>query len=148
MSVGIKLLGFGVAFKIFKLYLIATKNKFPKDELVADLEFKVRQLFIAQTDPYGTEWEDHDENYFRYTVGGNRLPKPYLKLRDTGALMNSIFSGIDSNDEAFVGSNLIYASTHQEGLRGVAARPFFPVDGVIPPDWLDEWGDIVINAYK
>lgn len=78
-------------------------------------------------------------------------------LRDTNRMFNSLsagvadqpYAGLDAEFQIFtpepgiitVGTNVIYASTHQHGdaERNIPARPFFPEPGKIPELW---WEDI------
>lgn len=86
-------------------------------------------------------------------------------LRDVGLLFNSLsagveehpYSGPDSQYQVFkpvpgsiaVGTNLIYAATHQHGdpTRHIPARPFLPEDGKpLPKEWMLDIIDVLIQA--
>lgn len=73
---------------------------------VGDLELsKTRQRFVKQVDP--------DNNPWQTTV--RKIFDPSAKiLRRTGALFNSIQRQV-SGKSVYVGTNLSYAKTHQEG---------------------------------
>lgn len=86
-------------------------------------------------------------------VYGNR---EHEILRDTGVLANSLSVGTLSGDSYqrptndggeqqvfqllengfIVGTNVMYARSHHEGLRGLPRRPIMPIDA-IPQQWAD-----------
>lgn len=72
-------------------------------------------------------------------------------LRDTGVLLNSLSPGDLGPDQVFetdkvgevtVGTNIVYAGTHQRGnpSKNIPARPFLPDDNYPVPDaWWNNW---------
>lgn len=80
-------------------------------------------------------------------------------LRDTGVLLNSLSPGVMVGENRYeppeqqifnltasgviVGTNVPYASTHQNGSRkrNIPARPFLPV-GEIPSVWARRWANV------
>ncbi len=85
-------------------------------------------------------------------------------LRDSGRLLTSLTPGVVSGSEysepegqifevldgsVTVGSNLIYAGTHNFGdpKRNIPARPFLPENAeLIPQAWIDNWADAGMQA--
>jgi len=96
-------------------------------------------------------------------VYGNR---EHEVLRDTGVLANSLSVGILSGDAyqkpmvdggeeqifsliengVIVGTNVKYARSHHEGLRGIPKRPIMPDEDRIPQVWLDRILDAGMRA--
>lgn len=73
---------------------------------VGDLELsKTRQRFVKEIDPDGNPWQS--------TVRKALDPSAKI-LRRTGVLFNSIQRQVSGNS-VFIGTNLSYARTHQEG---------------------------------
>lgn len=87
-------------------------------------------------------------------------------LRDTGVLLNSLSPGTvgaggayqkptgDGGQEqifeliragVIVGTSVAYAAVHQNGGKGIPARPFLPVDG-IPQVWANRWLAAAVHA--
>ena len=102
--------------------------------IASTIQTNVDLLFADSVDPYGNPWEP-----LRHRTGGRPLV-------DTARLATSIASS-SGNYEAEVGTNVIYASTHQNGARrnqygngipwgDIPARPFLPNenDG-LPQSW-------------
>lgn len=95
-------------------------------------------------------------------VYGNR---EHEVLRDTSVLANSLSVGIISGNNyqrpmidggeqqifelldngVIIGTNVIYARSHHEGLNGLPKRPILPVNG-IPPQWEDRILDAGMRA--
>lgn len=95
-------------------------------------------------------------------VYGNR---EHEVLRDTGILANSLSVGIVSGQEyqrpmvdggedqifalldngVIVGTNVIYARSHHEGLNGLPKRPILPENG-LPPQWEERIIDAGMRA--
>lgn len=87
-------------------------------------------------------------------------------LRDTGILANSLSVGIVSGDNyqrpsvdggeqqvftllengVIIGTNVLYARAHHEGLRGLPKRPIVPEDGRMPQVWIDRILDAGMRA--
>jgi hypothetical protein len=103
------------------------------------------------------------------TLGGRSVEI----LRDTGVLLNSLSPGEmtdpgpsavyspprgDGGSEqvfslfengVMVGTNVLYAATHQNGdaARGIPARPFLPT-GEVPEAWEQRWMDVGLQALE
>lgn len=75
--------------------------------LASAMRTSTRQRFRTQKSPEGEKWKDS----LRVSQHGG------LTLSDTGRLKNSIRSRVESTGFA-VGTNVIYASTHQLGEKG------------------------------
>ena len=73
--------------------------------------------------PDGTDWPEWSESYLKTRRGQHSL------LLGEGNLMDSIQSSVDGRGFVEVGSNLIYAATHQFGddARNIPARPFLGI---------------------
>ena len=98
------------------------------------------------------------------TLGGRNVEI----LRDTSVMINSLSPGELSNageyskptgegaddqifkaspGEVIVGTNVIYASTHQHGRDSIPARPFLPDDDhPVPAIWWERWNGIATHA--
>lgn len=88
------------------------------DAIGADLEAEVRLGFVEGSDPYGSSW-------------AHPLWRDGEPLRDTGRLMNSITHNADDSGLE-VGTNVMYAATHQFGATikaKNASRLVFPGPG-------------------
>lgn len=73
---------------------------------VGDLELsKTKQRFVKEIDPDGNQWAT--------TVRKKINPSAKI-LRKTGGLFNSLQRQVQGNS-VFIGTNLSYAETHQEG---------------------------------
>ena len=101
------------------------------DEIGARFIARVRLGFRTSTDPYGNAWEPLKV----------RAGQP---LRNTGRLEKS-FVHSATNDFARIGSNLIYASTHNEGRGPIPKRQIIPGDE-LPQAWEEEAVQ-VIDSY-
>lgn len=91
--------------------------------LGSELESQTRRRIAAEkTDPDGVPWAGWSEAYAE-----QRPPKGGL-LELSGGLIDSIAYEV-GQDAVTVGSNLVYALTHQEGNSelGVPARPYLGV---------------------
>jgi len=110
-----------------------------------DLTFRDAQ------DPYGNPWADLSPVTIAKRRNGSNKP-----LNDTGRLKASITSNA-SQHEVTVGTNTIYAPTHQFGANqseyaphvpwgDVPARPFLPnTDQGFPALWQQDIVDIIRN---
>lgn len=78
-----------------------------------------RRLGEEKTDPEGDDWDDWSEAY------KERRPKKGGLLELEGDLLDSITYDVGSG-EVVIGSNLVYARTHQVGdeSRGIPERPY------------------------
>lgn len=97
------------------------------------------------------------------TLGGRSVEI----LRDTSVLINSLSPGqlvkgtytkpqSEGGEEqifevepgeVIVGTNVLYASTHQHGRGAIPARPFLPTDKYpVPNVWWDRWLDVANKA--
>lgn len=73
--------------------------------------------------PSGEPWEQWDDAYAATRSGRHSL------LNSEGNLLRSIEHEVDGADVLLVGSNLVYAATHQFGDedRGIPERPYIGV---------------------
>lgn len=124
-------------------------------EVGQELAERVRQGFSNSTSPYGDKWSALSAVTQAMRKGKRASGQPLL---DTGRLRNSISSSASATSasatSATVGTNVIYAGTHQYGAKqgqygktkrngpvpygNVPARPFLPIQGaraVLPQDW-------------
>jgi phage virion morphogenesis protein len=103
------------------------------DNIASTIQTNVDLLFSDSVDPYGEPWANVD----KHRAGGQPLV-------DTGRLAASITS-LSGNYSAEVGTNVIYAASHQHGaLKGqyannvpwgdIPARPFLPNENDGLPD--------------
>lgn len=108
--------------------------------------------FRAQEDPWGAPWAPLSET----TLARRRGTSAHI-LRDTGRLANSISARV-TGTAVEVGTNVIYAATHQFGRptnrfyntpRGarapIPARPFMPIRGGVV-DLPAEWRRDILDA--
>lgn len=79
-----------------------------------------KRISGTQTAPDGAPWDPWSEAYRQTRHGNQRL------LLGKGHLRQSIQHNV-FDDGAIIGSNLIYALTHQEGRSGIPARPYLGV---------------------
>lgn len=106
-----------------------------------------RQHAIAELRKSGTVLQKHVS---KLSVFGSRKVDI---LRDTSVLFNSLSPGATGGDKVFsllgngviVGTNVEYASYHQEGTQHIPARPFLPTRE-IPEKWSQEWLDVGLEA--
>jgi phage virion morphogenesis protein len=106
-----------------KVKKASEEDLFPLLDAIGDQQANSARRRIIETkkDPSGAPWKPWSPNYARTRHGGNTL------LRDTGALVDSMTHQVDAPGKAVnVGSNLVYAATHQYGdpTRKIPARPF------------------------
>jgi phage virion morphogenesis protein len=115
-----------------------------------------RLTFHDARDPYGRPWAPLTELTVSRRREGSAVP-----LRDTGRLMNSLTYRADA-DSVEVGTNVIYAGTHQFGARqgafgrtrrggpipwgDIPARPFLPTDG-LPEEQRREVLDLIRDHF-
>lgn len=94
------------------------------DAVGAELESStVRRIDEEQASPDGQDWPIWSERYRETRTGQHSL------LIGEGALINSITHIVDGRGFIDVGSNLIYAATHQFGDpdRNIPERPYLGV---------------------
>jgi phage virion morphogenesis protein len=85
--------------------------------------------------PSGEAWKAWSEKYARTRHGGHSL------LQNEGDLLDSIQWAV-SGDSVEIGSNLVYAATHQHGRGAIPARPYLGLsdeDQVEIADVIDDW---------
>lgn len=93
----------------------------------------IAKRFDAQTDPYGKRWEPRawEKQGKPDPYGGSRRARgvaanrPILYL--SGRLRNSIVYQLQGKTSVLIGSNLVYAATHQFGRGRIPARPYLDV---------------------
>lgn len=133
------------------------------DRIGASVADRVRLTFVRGQDPWGRTWKSLSEvtQTKRRKGSGSGSNKP---LRDTGRLMNSISHRVTSNDSVDIGSDTVYAGTHQFGAAkgqyglmrngapipwgNIPARPFMPIRNnraELPAGWRAEVDRIVKN---
>lgn len=83
----------------------------------------VKTNFKKSIDPFGSSWDG--VNYIKYRGQGSKTERSSNPLLDTGRLVSS-FSHNVKNGTLIVGTPVIYAKTHNEGLNGVKQRQFLP----------------------
>lgn len=90
----------------------------------------------TKTDPDGKAWQDLD--FFTSLNRARRGRDPDGILRDTSVLLGSIKFQVGST-EVEIGSDLIYAATHQFGdpSRNIPARPYLGVSTQDEQDIID-----------
>jgi len=76
-----------------------------------------RRIEFERTSPDGKAWPEWSEDYAKTRHSNQSL------LLSTGDLLDSIQYGVDS-DGVRVGSNQVYAATHQFGRGAIKERPF------------------------
>lgn len=83
-----------------------------------------RRIEDEKTDPEGTRWQAWSEGYAETRHQGNSLLMGAGDLDDS--LTHTVLLGADCVE---VGSNLIYAATHQYGdeRRNIPARPYLGI---------------------
>ncbi|MDX2109198.1 MAG: phage virion morphogenesis protein [Verrucomicrobiota bacterium] len=80
-----------------------------------------RRIASEKTDVDGKPWKAWSPRYARHARAGGSL------LQRSGRLLDSITYKVEGDDSVRIGSNLVYARTHQEGRGGIPARPFLGV---------------------
>lgn len=125
--------------------LIDARPKDLLEQLVGGVEQQTRER-IAHTKsaPSGGPWPQWSGRYAKTRHRGQGL------LQGEGDLVDSITGEVES-DRAEVGSNLVYAATHQFGDddRGIPARPYLGLSGqnVDALESLTEhWAEALING--
>lgn len=88
-----------------------------------------RLSFVEQKSPYGRGWKPLKVSTYMRKGRGGPSAKP---LRHTGRLVNSITVGRVTNQEASVGTNVIYAAVHNFGSRDrvIPQRQYLPTNGL------------------
>lgn len=122
-----------------------------------ELTENIRLGFKSATSPYGQRWQPLAQSTILGRLGKNKsnflksgkisargqreAMAGFVPLSDTGQLRNSISHQADATGVT-VGTNLIYAATHQFGRMGprgrIPARPFMPIrngQADLPPAW-------------
>lgn len=89
---------------------------------------RVEQNFRSQqAGVSGEKWAPlKDETLNRRRAGRNTRAR-VRKLQDTGRLKGSVTTKA-YQDRVEIGSNLVYAATHQFGRDNIPARPFITID--------------------
>jgi len=111
-----------------------------REDLAAEVVSQTqRRISDEKTDPDGNAWEGWSTGYAAKRRSGHSL------LMNEGDLVSDIHYQVSAS-EAIVGSNLIYAATHQMGddSRNIKARPFLGVSNDNETDLvriLDQWAD-------
>lgn len=108
------------------------------EQLGAEMESQVRRrIQVEKRAPDGSPWAPWSEGYRRTRHGGHSL------MRAKGGLLDTI-QHVVSGNAVSVGSNLVYAATHQVGRGGIPARPFLGLSAEnendleqVAADWLD-----------
>jgi phage virion morphogenesis protein len=111
------------------------------DNIGALVESQVRRrLSEEKAGPDGADWADWSDRYAKTRHGGHDI------LRGEGDLIDSIDHQVSGN-EVEIGSNLIYAATHQFGDpdRNIPERPYLGLSSENEADieadivaWLEE----------
>jgi phage virion morphogenesis protein len=105
--------------------LIAKLERLARPDQVELME-QIGSLVESQTrnrianekrDPSGKQWKKWSAKYARTRHGGHSL------LMNEGDLLDSIQWQV-SGDKVEIGSNLVYARTHQLGRGAIPARPY------------------------
>lgn len=104
--------------------------------LGSELESQTRRRISEEkTDPEGRPWAPWSENY-ESKPGGKMLERD-------GNLLDSLAFEVD-DDAVTVGSNMVYAATHQYGRSGIPARPYLGVS----VENVDDLNELVINFIR
>lgn len=111
----------------------------------ASLEDSVRERISSKDReaPDGSDWTEWSESYAKTRHGNNDL------LLGEGSLLDSIMSAI-SGDSVEVGSNLVYAATHQFGDPGrrIPPRPYLGLSTDDERDIVDLIDEIVTGQFS
>ena len=95
-----------------------------KQELLANIGtvvvFQTRDRFKSKKDPDGRIWKLWSKQYRITRKSGQSL------LRNEGYLEQSIVYKVNGNTVE-VGSDEVYAGTHQYGHKGIPARPYLGI---------------------
>lgn len=106
--------------------------------ITADAVDLVAEGFKQSRAPDGAPWRPLARARRRNKKKGDR-GKP---LMDTGRLRASVTTATSITADGFtIGSNLVYAATHQYGRGPIPARPFLPVPE-LPAAWLRRFEEI------
>lgn len=110
------------------------------DAIGSELESQTRRRISEEkTAPDGTPWAEWSDNY---------TPKPGGKLLERdGNLLDSIAFEVGP-DAVTVGSNMVYAATHQYGRGKIPARPFLGVSEENTADIGDVVMDFIAEAFR
>ena len=102
-----------------------------------------RRLAIDKTGPDGTRWPEWSPGHAATRHGGHSL------LESHGYLVDSIHFAIEGN-QVRVGSELIYAPTHQHGddRRNIPARPFLGLSDSDKKEIQDVAGDYLASLIQ
>ena len=97
-----------------------------------------RRIFESKREPNGKRWKPWSERYAKTRKSHHSL------LQDTGALADSLTHTVDGK-EVVVGSNLVYAATHQWGdeERKIPARPYLSGEGFEDESEREELRDVL-----
>ena len=100
-----------------------TENK--KQELLANIGtvvvFQTRDRFKSKQSPTGLKWAPWSQEYAKTRHNGHSL------LENEGYLKQSIVYKVSSNTVE-IGSDEVYAGTHQYGHKGIPARPYLGIN--------------------
>lgn len=100
------------------------------------LQSEILLGFRNSTDPFGIKWKP---------VKRKRGKGANQPLIDTGRLRDSIQYKLSDN-KIIIGSNMIYAKVHNEGLAPVKhQRQFIPDSSNLPDSWTDIINKQVLN---
>lgn len=132
MNVKWQLLADQVEAKLKQMKLEGSSLSLALGSIGRVLTTRIRLGFKLGVSPYGMAWQP-------LSIGSKRYGQQ--PLRDTGRLQQSITSDVQG-DSVVVGTNVIYARTHQYGRpigKGhIPARPFLPLKGdnvELPEAW-------------
>jgi phage virion morphogenesis protein len=104
------------------------------DQIGGELEAQTRErLSETKTAPDGEKWASWSPAYAAKAKPGAKL------LEREGTLLDSIAFEV-GNDAVTVGSNMVYAATHQFGRGNIPARPFLGVSA----QNIEDIGDLVM----
>lgn len=122
---------------------LSTKGKV-LDAVGAEVESQVRRRIDEdKTAPDGTDWDEWSESYRKTRDGQHSL------LVGEQSLLDSIQYAI-AGPSVDVGSNLVYAATHQYGDpdRNIPARPYLGLSSDDERDIMDLVDDIVAGVIE
>lgn len=108
-------------FKQIKRRLEKLKNMYDSifltGKIAHDMKKEVALRFRSQSDKDGKPWANLSGNTIFSRYHGKKRRGTAKILQDTGKLRNSI-SIANTKTKAIIGTNLIYATTHQFGVQG------------------------------
>jgi phage virion morphogenesis protein len=100
-----------------------SENK--KQELLANIGtvvvFQTRDRFKSKQNPTGLKWAPWSKEYAKTRHNGHSL------LENEGYLEQSIVYKVSGNTVE-IGSDEVYAGTHQYGHKGIPARPYLGIN--------------------